>query len=70
MVGELRPCPFCGEVQHLHKEHMQGTNLHPAYRIKCDNCGGSTGYTDNDCVADWNTRADDAKLKIKGNKDD
>ena len=55
--SELLPCPFCGAAEHLHIEHLEGTILHPAYRVLCDNCGASTGYTDKDCRADWNTRA-------------
>lgn len=54
---ELLPCPFCGEGEHLLVEHLEGTILHPAHRIRCDNCGASTGYTDKDFRADWNTRA-------------
>lgn len=53
--GELLPCPFCGSLD-LEKQHLEGTILHPAYRIRCDNCGASTGYTDNSCDEAWNTR--------------
>ena len=54
---DLLPCPFCGEGEHLLVEHLEGTILHPAHRIRCDNCGASTGYTDRDFRADWNARA-------------
>ena len=59
MSGEtdLLPCPFCGEGEHLLVEHLEGTILHPAHRIRCDNCGASTGYTDRGFRADWNARA-------------
>ncbi|MBQ0748577.1 MAG: Lar family restriction alleviation protein [Roseovarius sp.] len=53
---KLLPCPFCGSDDALYSEHMQGTIIHPAYRVRCDHCGASTGYTDNDHVAAWNTR--------------
>jgi uncharacterized Zn finger protein len=54
---DLLPCPFCGEGEHLLVEHLEGTILHPAHRIRCDNCGASTGYTDRDFRANWNARA-------------
>ena len=57
---ELKPCPFCGEADQetLMVEHMPGTILHPAYRVRCDNCGASTGYSDkSDPITAWNTRA-------------
>jgi hypothetical protein len=54
---QLEPCPFCGEGEHLLVEHLEGTILHPAHRIRCDNCGASTGYTDRDFRAFWNARA-------------
>ena len=54
---KLLPCPFCGEGEHLLVEHLEGTILHPAHRIRCDNCGASIGYTDRDFRAKWNARA-------------
>ena len=57
---DLKPCPFCGEADQetLMIEHLEGTILHPAYRVRCDNCGASTGYSDRgDHIAAWNTRA-------------
>ena len=54
---DLLPCPFCGEGEHLLVEYLQGTILHPTYRIRCDNCGASSGYTDRDFRTNWNTRA-------------
>lgn len=53
---ELLPCPFCGSAEHLHVEHLEGTSIHPAYRVRCDFCGASTRYTDRDCRTAWNTR--------------
>lgn len=53
----LLPCPFCGETENLHREHMTGTIIHPAYRICCHNCGASNAYTDRgDEVETWNRR--------------
>lgn len=54
---DLLPCPFCGEGDHLLVEHLEGTIIHPAYRVRCDNCGACIEYTDRDCHAAWNTRA-------------
>lgn len=57
---KLMPCPFCGESDQdtLLIEHMVGTVRRPAYRVVCDNCGASTGYSDRgDHVKEWNTRA-------------
>lgn len=54
---KLLPCPFCGKDEHLQVEHLEGTVVHPAYRVRCDWCGASTGYTDKDCRANWNKRA-------------
>jgi Lar family restriction alleviation protein len=54
---EITPCPFCG-VQNTFIEHMEGTILYPAYRVHCDNCGASSGWTDKgDHIEKWNTRA-------------
>lgn len=54
---KLLPCPFCGEGEHLLVERLEGTTLHPAHQIRCDNCGASAGYTDRDFRAKWNARA-------------
>lgn len=52
----LKPCPFCGHDDYLIEQHLEGTVLHPAYRIYCDYCGASTGYTDKDHIDTWNNR--------------
>ena len=57
MSTKLLPCPFCGETDALITEHLGGTVIHPAYRIRCDNCGASSRYTDSGWVSAWNTRA-------------
>lgn len=65
MDDELKPCPFCGEANQnvLMVQHMEGTIIHPTYRVTCDNCGGSCGWTDRgDHVAEWNQRAAAAAL--------
>lgn len=54
-MNELKPCPFCGSSDLL-IEHMEGTILHPAHRVYCDNCGASSCYTDTDCIKAWNMR--------------
>ena len=54
----LRPCPFCGDTEHLEVRHTEGTIIHPHYYVHCDNCGAQTGGTDNGKhVAQWNERA-------------
>lgn len=53
---ELAACPFCGDASRLLVEHLEGTILHPAYRVRCDNCGASTEYTDKDYASSWNRR--------------
>ncbi|MBC2768598.1 Lar family restriction alleviation protein [Pusillimonas minor] len=60
MKPELKPCPFCGENENLIVQHCEGTINHPAYRVCCDNCGTSNGYTDKaNHVENWNRRAPD-----------
>lgn len=54
----LLPCPFCGEAEGLIIQHCEGTIIHPALRIYCDNCGASSRYSDRvDPVENWNRRA-------------
>lgn len=54
----LLPCPFCGETEGLIIQHCEGTIIHPALRIYCDNCGASSGYSDRVDPGDiWNRRA-------------
>jgi len=55
-MNHLKPCPFCGECEDLNVEHMEGTILHPSYRIICGYCGVSTCFTDKDWIDAWNTR--------------
>jgi len=59
MDEALKPCPFCRR-SNLIVEHMDGTILHPAHRVRCDDCGACSRYTDRDFIAAWNTRADAA----------
>ncbi len=68
MSEQLTPCPFCGDAEHLLREHLEGTVLHPAYRILCDNCGASSGFTDKDAAAGWNRRADNDRLRAENER--
>lgn len=63
---ELLPCPFCGDGSSLMIEHLEGTIIHPAHRVRCDNCGASIEYTDHDHVAIWNRRAQPAGEGARG----
>ena len=57
MKPELKPCPFCEQSDNLIIQHLEGTINHPSYRVYCDNCGASNGYTDkNDHMEKWNHR--------------
>ena len=51
---------ICGDVESLEVQHCPKTIQRPAYRIGCDNCGASTGYSDRGEYADaWNSRQPD-----------
>lgn len=55
--NKLNPCPFCGNKEDFETDHLDGTILHPAYRILCGYCGASTRYSDHgDHEEIWNTR--------------
>lgn len=55
---ELKPCPFCGKSDALMVEHLAGTILHPAYRVRCDWCGAATEYSSSiNHISAWNIRA-------------
>lgn len=57
MSGTLLPCPFCGEKESLYVRHVEGTILHPAYFVACDNCGAQGATTDKgDHEKEWNAR--------------
>lgn len=65
MKPELKPCPFCGESNNLFVQHCEGTIVHPAYRVCCDNCGASTGYVDKaNHVDNWNRRVPAETAKV------
>ena len=55
--AERLPCPFCAEDKLLLLECLE-TSLGLAYRIRCGNCGASSGLADYSPNAEaWNTRA-------------
>jgi DNA segregation ATPase FtsK/SpoIIIE-like protein len=55
---EAAPCPFCADHDSLLIEHVEGTVVHPAYYVKCDNCGAVGPTTDKgNHVELWNRRA-------------
>lgn len=54
----LLPCPFCGDAKSLIVVHVDGTVVHPAYFVQCDNCGACGPTTDRgDHRSMWNARA-------------
>jgi hypothetical protein len=55
---EAAACPFCADHDSLLIEHVEGTVVHPAYYVKCDNCGAVGPTTDKgNHVELWNRRA-------------
>ena len=48
-------CPFCGDVDALEVQHLEGAILYPAYRVACDNCGAAFAIRSD--IDEWNTRA-------------
>ena len=57
MNGALLPCPFCGDAESQIVEHVEGTIVHPAYYVRCNNCGAQSGCSDRGDHAEmWNTR--------------
>ncbi len=60
MSEELKPCPFCGGDAFLHESDE-------FWYVSCNHCINQTThfYNGKDIVIDrWNTRVDDAKLKL------
>lgn len=56
MQSDLVACPFCGS-NNLYIPHVEGTIIHPAYHVHCDNCGAQGPTCDKGLhVKDWNTR--------------
>ena len=56
----LKPCPFCGETEHLHIYHFhKGNGLWGSY-VVCEECAGSGPLymLKNDAIDAWNRRAD------------
>lgn len=54
MNEELLPCPFCGSRNQI-IEQMNGTIK--TFKVLCDHCGASTGFTDKSATENWNQRA-------------
>tara|TARA_R100001163_G_C5059268_1_gene195938 strand:- start:545 stop:763 length:219 start_codon:yes stop_codon:yes gene_type:complete len=56
-VKNLLHCPFCGTKDNLQIQHLKGTVLNPSYRVYCDSCGASTGFSSiGNHKEEWNTR--------------
>lgn len=54
---ELKPCPFCGETEHLYRAYP-GFGSNEPYAIDCVGCGfGFTSRAGSDTIKTWNTRA-------------
>lgn len=53
--GSMRACPFCGHLDSLQIYHEPGTDIHPWYCVRCDNCGArGPGDDHGDHIANWN----------------
>lgn len=60
----ILPCPFCGESAPV-IEHLEGTILHPAYVVRCDNCGAQAPWSDRgDHIEMWNQRVSLASAPV------
>ena len=62
-MSDLKPCPGCGASNKEHDNyplmiaHDPLTIKRPAYKVICDNCGTSSGWSDRgDHIENWNTR--------------
>jgi Lar family restriction alleviation protein len=62
-MSDLKPCPFCGEREHLYpSHHWPGTGA--PYGIDCLGCGiDFTPREGMDVIAAWNRRAADNQEK-------
>ena len=54
---ELKPCPFCGKNAVVNEDKCDGSKF---YSVSCENCGVSTGCSENKqrMIDDWNRRND------------
>lgn len=67
MSDELKPCPHCGNSDHLMVKQVEGETVSPNnFQVVCSwmlgGCGASGGVrrTEVEAIAAWNARADDA----------
>lgn len=67
MSDELKPCPHCGNSDHLMAKRVEGEAVSPDnFQVVCGwlsgGCGASGGVrrTEAEAIAAWNARADDA----------
>ena len=57
MTEELKPCPFCGEKEHL-DWGVQLSYPNDLYYVQCPNCGIRIVMEE---IETWNRRAGEAK---------
>ena len=67
MSDELKPCPHCGNSDHLMVKQVEGETASPDnFQVVCDWLSGGCGAsgwvrrTEAEAIAAWNARADDA----------
>lgn len=66
-MNELKPCPFCGNIDTTHYESEYGCPTQKAYYISCMSCRYSieSGSSYHDADRKWNTRPIEDALRAR-----
>jgi len=65
MMGELKPCPFCGSMAWVHNRTVFGGGL-IGHRVECaGTCHAMTcwWHSDEDATENWNQRTEQTSSK-------